>query len=241
MARRIIVLRSIGLIAALGLLMPIAGVDLPGALAAVRDPQHVVDTSGADVLVLYLAQLALTALCGWCALCVTLTAASALHPSRALRRASIRLTPRIGRSALAAMVGLSALGLTACGSPTDAPSTAPTTPPAYVASSEAFDWAIEPPTGAPASDATEHSGATPADTEHSGAAPVADPPDAVDGAHTVAAADCLWDIARSRLPASASAGAVALLVEEIYAANQQVIGPNPDLLPIGAVLTIPAT
>ncbi|WP_134322641.1 LysM peptidoglycan-binding domain-containing protein [Cumulibacter soli] len=238
MVRRIIILRSTGLIAAFGLLVPIAGVDLPGALAAVRDPQHVVDTSGADVLVLYLAQLALTALCGWCALCVALTAASALHPSRALRRASIRLTPRIGRSALAAMVGLSAIGLTACGSPSEAHSESPSTPPAYVASSEAFDWAIEPPTSEPASGAAEHSGAADA-AEHTAAAAAG--PGTADSAHTVAAEDCLWDIAEAQLPASASAGAVALLVEEIYAANQHVIGPNPDLLPIGAVLTIPAT
>ena len=51
--------------------------------------------------------------------------------------------------------------------------------------------------------------------------------------------DNLWQLAAVRLPASASDGEVALQVERIHRRNQEVIGPDPDLIHPGQRLVVP--
>lgn len=45
--------------------------------------------------------------------------------------------------------------------------------------------------------------------------------------------DSLWTIARALLPADASDPAVAAAVDDLYATNRRLIGPDPDLLQPG--------
>ncbi len=52
--------------------------------------------------------------------------------------------------------------------------------------------------------------------------------------------DTLWDLAETRLPASAPAVAVAGQVERMYHRNRAVIGPDPDLIRPGQRLVSPA-
>ncbi len=51
--------------------------------------------------------------------------------------------------------------------------------------------------------------------------------------------DNLWHLAAVRLPASASDGEVALQVERIHRRNEEVIGPDPDLIHPGQRLVVP--
>lgn len=51
--------------------------------------------------------------------------------------------------------------------------------------------------------------------------------------------DTLWDLAASRLPAGTTDTAVAAACHRWYAANKDVIGPDPDLLLPGMRLRIP--
>jgi nucleoid-associated protein YgaU len=57
----------------------------------------------------------------------------------------------------------------------------------------------------------------------------------------VRAGDCLWDLARSRLPAGAPAGRVADLAHATYRRNRGVIGDDPDLIRAGQQLVLPRT
>ena len=58
---------------------------------------------------------------------------------------------------------------------------------------------------------------------------------------TVRAGDCLWRIAAEHLGADATDADVARYVAALYAANRQVIGPDPDLVVPGQQLVFPAT
>lgn len=51
--------------------------------------------------------------------------------------------------------------------------------------------------------------------------------------------DCLWDIARRFLPAGASDAAIAAAWPAWYETNRVTIGPDPDLILPGQVLTVP--
>jgi LysM domain len=51
--------------------------------------------------------------------------------------------------------------------------------------------------------------------------------------------DTLWHLAADRLRPSASDGEVALLVERIHRRNQELIGPDPDLIHPGQRLVVP--
>ncbi|MEV5965804.1 LysM peptidoglycan-binding domain-containing protein [Kribbella sp. NPDC051952] len=62
----------------------------------------------------------------------------------------------------------------------------------------------------------------------------------VAGRVVVKAGDSLWSLAARELGPGASAAAVAARWPEWYAANRQVIGPDPDLILPGQVLHIPA-
>jgi nucleoid-associated protein YgaU len=51
--------------------------------------------------------------------------------------------------------------------------------------------------------------------------------------------DCLWSIAARELPPDTSARAVTERWRAIYAANRNVIGPDPDRLVAGLRLVVP--
>ena len=66
-------------------------------------------------------------------------------------------------------------------------------------------------------------------------------PDAPHPTHRieVRAGDCLWNLARSRLPAGASPAQVAALADATYRRNRGVIGDDPDLVRPGQQLVLP--
>jgi hypothetical protein len=57
----------------------------------------------------------------------------------------------------------------------------------------------------------------------------------------VRAGDCLWDLARSRLPPGASPDRVAALTGATYRRNRAVIGEDPDVIRAGQRLVLPRT
>ncbi|WP_229053282.1 LysM peptidoglycan-binding domain-containing protein [Aeromicrobium sp. Leaf350] len=74
------------------------------------------------------------------------------------------------------------------------------------------------------------------------AAPTSAPPPATGGAAgtvVVQPGDCLWDIARRHAPPGSPDSTVAALTSAWHRANVPVIGPDPDLLVPGQVLTAP--
>lgn len=234
-----ILLRAMAVLGLLAGLITVAGADLRAAVAAVRDPQRVVDTQGADVLVLCLAQLVLVSLCVWCALCVVLLVAGTLRPSATLQWATARLAPSGGRRLIAAALGTGTLVLAACAPAASSASAPPSIRPAYAASSDAFDWSLAipadpltPSPAAPAAPADE----TPAPADSSRHT---DQPTGHLGQHVVAPGECLWTIAEAHLGSAASTADVAYFVDQLYDLNQHLVGADPDLLPVGVSLTIP--
>ena len=57
----------------------------------------------------------------------------------------------------------------------------------------------------------------------------------------VRAGDCLWDLARSQLPAGASPTQVAAVADATFRRNRVVIGDDPDLVKPGQQLVLPRT
>lgn len=200
--------------------------------AAVRDPQALVDLRGPESLVLLLIQLIACGLCGWTALACALLIAASRRPAGVGARLALAAVPRALRRPVAAALGVGVLALTACGRTDAAPATSISAPPAYAASSDGFDWPAAPPAEVPA-----EPGAPQTDDPGSPAAEDASDADLV---HVVQPGDCLWSIAADRLGPGASAAETAYLVDEIYFANTQAIGADPNLLHPGTALTLPA-
>ena len=193
---------------------------------AVGDPQRLVDTTGADALVV-VGVGALAWLCwAWGALGLLLTAASTA-PGWAGRVSALLLQgvlPAGARRAAAVAIGV---GLSTVG-PTVLPAVlAPST--AVAAASQAvpavqLDWPAAP--------------ATPV------AAPDLDWPGPAAGEHVVVRGDCLWDIAEGWLVAQHPGAAVsdaeiARAVHAWWQANTAVLGDDPDVLLPGQVLRPP--
>ena len=61
-----------------------------------------------------------------------------------------------------------------------------------------------------------------------------------DGLHVVLRGDTLWDIAAAHLPADATDPQIAEACDRWYQANRDLIGPDPDLILPGQVLSPPA-
>lgn len=59
--------------------------------------------------------------------------------------------------------------------------------------------------------------------------------------HTVTSGECLWSIAADFLPRDSSDADIARAWQEIYSLNRAVIGPDPDVIIPGTVLTLPTT
>jgi nucleoid-associated protein YgaU len=182
-------------------------------------PQRTVDSAGPDALVLAGIGLLCWAAWLWGALGLALTAASAVPGVLgAAARAGVRLVlPAAARRVAAVTLGLG-LGI---GTPLLAP------PP--------LAEAAPPPVTVP-------------DWPVSGSSPPAQPaPDwpatSAPGTHVVNRGDCLWRVAEARLRQesgrSPRTADVAAATQAWWAANAAVIGPDPDLLLPGQVLSAP--
>jgi hypothetical protein len=187
------------------------------ALATLADAATVTSTSGAEQVVLAIAGLLAWGAWAWGALGLLLTAASAAPGAGgALARGISR---RVLPAGLRTTAGL-ALGVGLVVATPAAAAASATTPSAVAVP----DW----PGGDPAP------AAAPPDWPST-------PPQAAE--HTVAPGECLWRIAEDRLrdlgrqPTDAE---VERAVDRWWSANRDVIGPDPDLIHPGQVLTPPA-
>ena len=220
--------------AAVAALLTVLSADLPGP-GVLADPQAFVDTAGPDRLVAGIAGLLAWLAWGWGALGLFLTALSAA-PGMVGAVAGLTgrlLLPAGARRAAAVALGL---GLTVAAPALSACSTAPgpAVPAESLLSPPVPDWPATP--------------VTPAPTVPLPAVPVLAPsvgpvPDWPAGEHVVLRGDCLWDIAeadlRTRTGIEPRDGEVAGAVEAWWAANADVIGPDPDHLLPGQVLRAP--
>jgi nucleoid-associated protein YgaU len=210
--------------------------DLGAVTDAGLDLQRVVDTAGAETVLLAGVAALAWAVWLWGTLGLTLTALSALPGvAGALARALTRCVLPAGArraAALALGVGFVAGGPLLAGCST-APG--PLLQTVAIASTEGpvADWPDTAPD--PASDRpTPGSTSTPV---------VPDWPAPVAGEHVVLRGECLWDIAAGDLARSTGGtptdGEVAAAVDAWWHANAAVIGPDPDLLLPGQVLRPP--
>lgn len=186
-------------------------------------------------------------------LLVSLAAQSAGHAARAVDRLGARLTPQVLRRALVLGVG----GVLVAG-PAAATGGAPGTPeldlgwsaPTSTGGSTTTDAA--PATGGAAPDLAASAPAAltsnPATAGRAVIPPPSDPsqrPDPADPAHppvhVVQPGDTLWAIAEAHLGADPADADVAAAWPRWYAANADVIGPDPDRVLPGQALVAPAT
>lgn len=213
---------------------------LASMAGAVTSAQRTADTVGPDVLVASMAGLLAWAVWAWGALGLTLTAASALPgvlgstarlalavvlPAAARRSAAVVLGVGLGVGGpllhTAALAGPAAAADAAAASTSGTASTggaaptdgaAPDWPVAAVARTTVPDW----PSASPAA-----------------------------GTHVVVRGDCLWHIAGDRLLAATGRvptdGEVAVATRAWWQTNAAVIGPDPDQLLPGQVLTPPGS
>lgn len=109
-------------------------------------------------------------------------------------------------------------------------------------------WPVTDP-GAPPSSPTAEPSATPTATPTAPTEPAPAPSTPAASAVTGAGAarqvvvqpgDSLWEIARRHLPDGASQAQVAAAWPAWYEANQETVGPDPDLIRPGQVLLVPA-
>jgi hypothetical protein len=211
----------------------------PGAvLAALAAPQHIVDVSGPDALVLALAAVLAWAAWLWGAIGLLLTAATTLPGIagalprllvRAVLPAGLRRAAGIALGAGVALNGPLLAGV-ALAAPPAAPAAATST-----AGPAVPDWPASTPV-APAQESPAPAGTAPAGTAPAGTAPPG-------AAHVVVPGDCLWGIAADQLRVQsgrpATDAAVATTVHAWWSANAQVIGADPDLIRPGQVLRPP--
>jgi len=207
---------------------------------ALAHAQRTADTEGAQLLVTSAAGLLAWVVWVWGVAGLGLTALSVLPGAAgsACRLLLQLLLPAGARRAAAVFLGLGlavtgpAVVTTVAVFPTVASAAVPG-PPSLAA---VPDWPVAVPADGPVPD-WPASGT--ADSPDAGS-PAAQVPA---GSRVVLRGDCLWDIAATWLRQSASAeptdGEIAAAVHAWWAANDTVIGPNPDLLLPGQVLVPP--
>ncbi|GAB3296989.1 LysM peptidoglycan-binding domain-containing protein [Epidermidibacterium keratini] len=218
----------------------------------VRAPQAFVDSYGADAAALVVASAVLCAICGVLVVAVALTAVAEIREQPACGIAGGRAWPVMQLAAL--MVGAAVLPA-AC-APVGAPastSTSATAEPSQDAGPtviDQFDWPAEgaeqaPPvtTQPPTTDQPETDQPASPEVEPP---PATSPPPVADGepaaggtAYTVVAGDCLWSIAAQQLGPNASLADIADAVDDLWSANAEAIGSDPDRLLPGQVLQLP--
>jgi hypothetical protein len=226
----------------------------------VTAPQLLVDTAGPDALLVPVAAAAGWLCWGWGALGLLLTVASAL-PGAGGRAADLALGVLLpaGARRLAAL----AVGLTlGTGLPAAVPAAPVTHGPALAAVDVPVDIPVDIPVDVPVDVPVEGPVEGPVPDRTGGAppdwpgAPVDPPPGAVEPPRqglpaaedrVVLRGDCLWDIAaewlaaqRSTTPREVDDADVLAAVRAWWQANVEVIGPDPDLLLPGQVLSPPA-
>ena len=199
--------------------------------ALLRHPQQVVDTAGPDAAVVRGVGLLAWAVWGWAALGLTLTAAAALPGlfGGAAHHALRLLLPSGARRAAALTLGVG-LGLAA-----------PLTPAAATPAStvSATDGTLPGPARTPV-DVPDWPGPTrdPAPRPQEPAVPAS-----ADEPHVVVRGDCLWSIAAGQLATrdgrQPTNGEIASAVRAWWRTNAAVIGPDPDLILPGQVLSPP--
>jgi hypothetical protein len=233
--RRLVATTTVmGLVAAvLAALTP----DLPSMARTLAAAQRTADTSGPDALVVATAGLLAWGVWTWGALGLALTAASALPGmlGGAARVAVLVVLPagarRSAALALGFGIGVAAplLGTASLLVPTPA-AAVPSTPPAS--------------TTDPVPDRSVAANALPVPDWPAPTAQPASPPDWPVAPHVVVRGDCLWHIASARLLAqhgrTPTDGEVVLAAQAWWQANDELIGPDPDLLLPGQVLRPPA-
>ncbi|MGY1915503.1 LysM peptidoglycan-binding domain-containing protein [Blastococcus sp. SYSU DS0973] len=238
-ARRLVgtALGMAGIAAALAVLTPA----LPESFSAVGAAQRTADAAGADVLVLHVVGLLAWLVWAWGSLGLLLTALSAvpgaagtvadgalgaLLPRGARRAAALALGIGLGIAPPALGAAVTVLAATPAAASDDVPPTTSAT------GSPAPDWPVPP------------SATAATDDDHRDGDVVPDWPDVpAAGEHVVVRGDCLWEIAERRLAADSrrapSAAEVTRAVQAWWAANADVIGPDPDRLLPGQVLRPP--
>jgi nucleoid-associated protein YgaU len=200
---------------------------IPAMAGTLVAAQRTADTAGPDVLVLSAAGLLAWGVWAWGALGLALTAGSALPGmvGGAARVAVHVVLPAGARRSAALALGL---GLGVAG---PLLGTAALMTPAPAAAADTWT----PPTAAGLPDWPAASPQSPA-PDWPAAAPTAD-------THVVVRGDCLWHIAGDRLLAehgrTPTDGEVAAATRAWWQANAEVIGPDPDLLLPGQVLSPP--
>jgi hypothetical protein len=199
--------------------------DLSSIADTVASAQRTADTAGPDVLVTSAAGLLAWAVWAWGALGLALTAASALPgllggsarlalhvvlPAGARRTAALALG--LGLGVAGPLLGTAALLVPTPASAGDAPPSSTGSPldwPMAPSAQPIPDWAVQPPAGA----------------------------------HVVVRGECLWHIASDRLLAlhgrGPTHGEVAASTQAWWQANADVIGPDPDRLLPGQLLSPP--
>jgi hypothetical protein len=201
--------------------------EMADALAAA---QRTADIAGPDALVVAAAGLLAWLVWAWGCLGLVLTAASTVPGllGGIARLASQVLLPAGARRGAAVLLGL---GLGVAAPLAGIATTTPSVSAAAAAPGGVPDWPAEPTAPSPAA---------------SGSAGVPDWPDApapVAGSHVVLRGDCLWHIAEAHLlerpGPPPTDDEVARAVQAWWAANTDVIGPDPDLLLPGQVLRPP--
>jgi nucleoid-associated protein YgaU len=205
--------------------------------------QRTVDTAGPDALVVSAAGLLAWAVWAWGALGLALTAASALPGlvGAAARGLLSVVLPAGARRSAALVLGL---GLGVAGPVLGTASVLLAAPAAAAAPAASVGDVPDWPAALP--DRPSAVPDRPAPAAHP-PAPVPDWPteERPAGAHVVVRGDCLWHIATARLTERSAAAPtdaeVAAEVHAWWAANTDVIGPDPDLLLPGQVLRPPAT
>lgn len=237
--RRLLATTTVMALAAGGLaaLTPDIGA-MTGTLAAA---QRTADTAGPDALVLSAAGVAAWVVWSWGALGLALTAASALPGALggAARVVLFVALPAGARRSAALALGL---GLGVAG-----PFLAPGALLAPTSTASAASW-VPPAAGADAGERTASPGAPlvpdwPAPPSRTSSAPDWSPTVPAAESRLVVEGDCLWHIATERLLAvhgrAPTNGEVAASTAAWWRANADVIGPNPDLLLPGQVLSPP--
>jgi nucleoid-associated protein YgaU len=258
-SRLVVTTAAMGTVAAgLRVLTP----DLAALAAGGFDPQHLVDTSGPEALLLAVVAAGAWLAWAWGALGLVLTALSALPGLAGAAADAVlrRVLPASGRraAALALGVGLATVpALGACTTAVPAPSivlagdsqAVPDWPPRLPTAAPAAvpDWPAPATTQAPTSPApTTQAPTSPVPASPAPAPPAAVPdwPAPAPGDHVVLRGECLWSIAEADLLARTGSvptvAEVAVAVDRWWTANAAVIGDDPDLLLPGQVLRPPA-
>lgn len=215
--------------------------DLASMAGTLASAQRTADTAGPDVLVMSAAGLLAWAVWGWGAFGLALTAASALPGmlGGGARRALHVILPAGARRSAALALGLGLgvagplLGTAALLTPTAASADTWTA----AGGGSALDWPVSP-TALPVPDRPATTGFQPGPSfDWPAAHPAAD-------AHVVVRGECLWHIASDRLLAqhgrTPTDSEVAAATHAWWQANADVIGPDPDLLLPGQVLSPPS-